>query len=204
MEPEAHSYSRWEHLPSPVADKIFNALNPRQSSAARLVCQYWRQQLSSTRRALRPSSARLPRGWSVRLPSLKALDMSSCPQIGLNRVIDEASGVKELVAPRDLTDKGLPALGQLASLISLDLAGCDRLTGETLPALLSCTALKTLDISGCKRLTSDAVAPLAGLTSVTSLHLSRCERLSNTAMRTLVPAMPGLTSLAAARCPQVL
>ena len=129
--------------------------------------------------------------------------MSSCPQIGLGRVIDEASGVKELVAPRDLTDKGLPALGQLASLISLDLAGCDRLTGETLPALLSCTALKTLDISGCKRLTSDAVAPLAGLTSVTSLHLNRCERLSNTAMRTLIPAMPGLTSLAAARCPQV-
>lgn len=195
----------WEHLPSTIADQVFNQLEPRHASTARLVCQSWRHQLSATRRTLRPSSARLiPRGWSARLPSLQRLDLSNCPKEGLTaHVVHEASRVRELVTPKGLVDDHLPPFGSLSALERLDLSGCDKLSGSTISALMACKCLRSLDLSGCKRLTATSLALLGGLTGLTFLSISRCERLSDTALRMILPNMRQLTSLAAAKCPQV-
>lgn len=74
--------SAWDHLPQTVADVLFNRLDARSAAAARLVCAGWGRQLTGVRARLRPSSARLPRGWSTRLPAVRRLDLRDCPPEG--------------------------------------------------------------------------------------------------------------------------
>eukprot|EP00873_Tetraselmis_striata_P007890 jgi/Tetstr1/428154/TSEL_018205.t1 len=202
--------SAWDHLPQTVADVLFNRLDARSAAAARLVCAGWGRQLTGVRARLRPSSARLPRGWSTRLPAVRRLDLRDCPPEGrhgrstvrLDAALEVAAGLTELALPSAVRGPELRGLLTAApALTSLTLAGADDLGNEDLAVVArACPRLIRLDLTGCKRLTSDSAAPaLARLRALQTLSLARCTRLSDTVLGNL-RACSALSELSLARC----
>lgn len=92
---------------------------------------------------------------------------------------------------------GLEVLGDLGSITSLDLSGCNRMTDGRL-GFLQNLPLTALSLCSCKRVSDVGLGCLAGL-SLTSLDISSCHRVSNAGLVHLMK-MP-LISLNVTSCP---
>ncbi|PAA49575.1 hypothetical protein BOX15_Mlig018172g2 [Macrostomum lignano] len=99
-------------------------------------------------------------------PGLTQLSLGACPRVRPRAALQAVQSLDrlrslDLRGMSGLTDDDLlPAWPRLASLRSLVLANCNRLTDRCLPLGLALPALRLLDLCGCQRLTSAALAQL--------------------------------------------
>jgi hypothetical protein len=157
-------------------------------------------------------------GFDTPLPSLRKLEMRSCPllyDLGAIRQVKalhslDLSGcsmlgdqnlesLQHLFCLRELflngcvntTNQGLQAVGQITTLRRLSLFGCSLVTDLSLLADLK--ELHHLDLQGCTQVGDDSVHALSKLCKMRSLNLSRCN-LTDAGLFA-VKSMPDLHSL---------
>ena len=106
-------------------------------------------------------------------------EVSFCSNIGMDALVANLRRFPKVsTIVLDAPAEGVAALSALAScasLRSLHLSGCSRVSD--LSALASCTSLRALGLGGCSGVSD--LAALASCTSLRTLHLDGCWRVSD-------------------------
>ncbi len=77
-----------------------------------------------------------------------------------------------------ITDDGIKPFASCSSLTSLQLGGCNQLTDAI--HVLAIPTLRVLNLAGCSRLTNDGIIPFAKLKQLAHVNLSFCPQLTDT------------------------
>jgi len=131
--------------------------------ALRLVCLAWASQVARNIRELQPRGRIPPPKWTEKFCNLCRLDLSGC--MGLRLAEHDLRGLRrlrEICLPSSAEDGDLAPLRPLASLQSVGLALCRRITDAGLQRLSPLQELAALDITGCGSLSPGALARLCG------------------------------------------
>lgn len=91
---------------------------------------------------------------------------------GLSSLQDQPLTWLSLQACKNLSDKGLEAVGRLRNLQYLDLSDCNGITAQGLWHLRALTELRVLRLERCTLLQEEALAPLAAIPRLEELDLS--------------------------------
>jgi hypothetical protein len=171
----------WAGMAEELFEKVLEALLGRKPkdgglgfslalAAVRLVCAGWQKihDAMVTRLVLRYQTTDEAVGTLVlRFPAVVSLEVKGVGYGGT----------------ATLTDKGLRAMGSLASLTFLNLTNCRNVTDEGVRAVSSCTALQSLNLTRCTLVTDEGVRAVSSCTALKSLDLSGCDKLTDESMR---------------------
>eukprot|EP00041_Stephanoeca_diplocostata_P021097 m.485140 g.485140 ORF g.485140 m.485140 type:complete len:511 (-) comp21732_c0_seq3:236-1768(-) len=142
--------------------------------------------------------------------SLQSVNLSLCTRISDAAVDSIARACVRLhtltVSGCDLiTDKGVISLTRLATIVSLDLSWCTKISDAAIAVLAQrCTQLAHLRLFGCVQLTDAAVRDLAeGCRRLKSLKMSGCSLLSDQACIDLAANARRLKILYLSYCPRI-
>lgn len=91
---------------------------------------------------------------------------------GLSSLQDQPLTWLSLQACKNLSDKGLEAVGRLRNLQYLDLSDCNGITAQGLWHLRALTELRVLRLERCTLLQEETLAPLAAIPRLEELDLS--------------------------------
>jgi len=91
---------------------------------------------------------------------------------GLSSLQDQPLTWLSLQACKNLSDKGLEAVGRLRNLQYLDLSDCNGITAQGLWHLRALTDLRVLRLERCTLLQEETLAPLAAIPHLEELDLS--------------------------------
>ncbi len=91
---------------------------------------------------------------------------------GLSSLQDQSLTWLSLQACKNLSDKGLEAVGRLRNLQYLDLSDCNGITAQGLWHLRALTELRVLRLERCTLLQEETLAPLAAIPHLEELDLS--------------------------------
>jgi hypothetical protein len=204
----------WAGMAEELFEKVLEALLGRKPkdgglgfslalAAVRLVCAGWQKihDAMVTRLVLRYQTTDEAVGTLVlRFPAVVSLEVKGVGYGGTATLTDKGLRAMGSLASltflnltncRNVTDEGVRAVSSCTALQSLNLTRCTLVTDEGVRAVSSCTALKSLDLSGCDKLTDESMRADGSLPALTFLNLSVCDKVTNEGMRALSSCSSG-------------
>ncbi|KAM6320934.1 F-box and leucine-rich repeat protein 13 [Aegotheles albertisi] len=139
---------------------------------------------------------------------LRELNLTNCIHVTDASVTEIAQRCHELTHLNlryceKVTDAGIKALGNMLSLISIDISGTN-ISDMGLRALGCHGKIKELSISECKTISDTGIQEFCkGTKCLEYCHVSCCPRLTDEAVRALAFHCHRLTSVSIAGCPQM-
>lgn len=125
------------------------------------------------------------------------LDLAVCELVGDAALDVIATHMRQLATLKvngctRVTDAGLAAVCNIASLLTLHLDRCIHITDAGLQQLTRLHGLTSLRISRCRNITDAGVAQLSKLSRLSTLSLAQCPLVTDVGLLSLAP----LTTLA--------
>ncbi|XP_006266653.2 F-box and leucine-rich repeat protein 13 [Alligator mississippiensis] len=139
---------------------------------------------------------------------LRELNLTNCFQVTDVSVVKIAQrchnlNYLNLRYCENVTDIGIEALGNMLSLISMDISGTN-ISDMGLGALGNSGRMKELSVSECKKITDIGIQKFCqGVTDLQYFNVSYCPQLTNETAKALALYCHNLTSLNLAGCPKM-
>ncbi|XP_032852197.2 dynein regulatory complex subunit 6 isoform X3 [Tyto alba] len=139
---------------------------------------------------------------------LRELNLANCIRVTDASVTEIAQRCHELTYLslchcEKVTDAGIEALGNMSSLISIDLSGTS-ISDMGLTTLSRHGKIKELFISECKNISDTGIQEFCkGTKYLEHCHVSYCPQLTDEAVKTMAFYCHGLTSVSIAGCPKM-